>query len=360
MLSMKILVVADDRVTPEHFRLALEPLQKDHYIQIIELDQTQKWKSNEGLRGYAGSPAQILERIEDYDILLVHLAPVPKSVIDRGKKLKLIGVARGGVVNVNVKAATERKIPVINAPGRNSIAVAELTIAFMICLARKIVSCAIRVKENKLIKQRKYYEGIELYGKTLGIIGLGRVGREVAKRALALGMKVIAYDPYVRKQDAERLGVKMVDKIEDIMSKADFVSLHAALTPRTRGMINKRLIDLMKPTAFFINTARAEIVDQEALYQALKEGRIAGAALDLIELFGYYPQTIVDFYEAYSRTEIPEDFITKLDNVIVTPHIGGQTREAWLRSVEILTKDIIRFLRGERPLNVVNPEVFIK
>jgi D-3-phosphoglycerate dehydrogenase len=356
---LRILAIGDHYIPATIFREALIELSRSHDINVIDLDESKKWKSQEEpISEYLGSPEQLVEVVGNYEALLIHNAPVTRNVIEKGGSLKIIGCARGWPVNVDVGAATERRIPVIYAPGRNSISVAELTMGFILLLSRNIMNSCWRVKARKLIDNIQVYEGIEVYGKTLGLIGLGSIGREVAKRAVAFGMKVIAYDPYVDKKQADSIGVVLMDDIKNVVKNADFLSIHARLTDETKGMINKELIDLMKPGSYFINTARAELVDQEALCEALKKGKVKAAALDVLNIFGDCPIEPVEFCRIYTNKLIPENFITNLDNCVVTPHIGGATNEAKIRSVNIVVEELKKFIEGKKLHNIANPSIF--
>lgn len=286
-----------------------------------------------------GDPQQLVDNIRGTDVLIVHMAPVTREVIDAGTDLKLIGCCRGSPVNVDVPYATVKKIPVVYAPGRNAHAVADLTIGLMIAEARGIA------KAHALIKSGIWSPpspGIELWGKTLGIIGLGNVGSLVAFRARnGFNMRVLAYDPYVPREKAEKLGVELVD-LETLLQESDFVTIHSRAPSGSKPQITSEHIALMKPTAYLINTSRGYILDEKALYEALKEEKIAGAALDV-----------------YEKEPIePDNPLLKLDNITLTSHIGGITREIPLRTAEIIAEDIARFIRGEKPVNVQNPEVF--
>ena len=337
MKRWKILCVSDNYITAEHFQSGFNELSKDHDVRIIQLDIGRKSKfiteSEKSLSEYRGSPEQLIEEVGDSEILVVHVAPVTREVIESGKNLKLIACARGGPVNIDVKAAYEMNIPVINAPGRNANAVAELVIGLLIALCRRIVISYNNLKNFGLWRLESY-EGIELTGKRLGLIGLGHIGYLIAQKAKALGMDVVAYDPYVSK-DRVPPDIKLVD-LRSLLITSDFVSVHARLTGETEGMIGEKELELMKPTAYLINTARGPIINEKALYRALKDGKIAGAALDV-------------FKEEPLK---PDNPLLKLDNVILTPHIGGFTREVRLNSIKIISDDIERFIRGENPINI--------
>ena len=296
------------------------------------------------LREFAGDPEEFAKLVKDVEVLIVHVAPVTKEVIEAGEKLRIIGCARGGPVNVDIDAATMRKIPVIYTPGRNAEAVAEYTIGLILAYMRNIVSAHQLLKRGVWSDEFYSYDmcGHELSGLTLGLIGLGRVGLEVAKRAQAFNMRVVAYDPYVSHEVMKRAGVEKKESLEELLREADVVSIHVRLTPETFHMIGERELRMMKNTALLINTARGEVIDEKALIKALKERWIMGAALDVFE----------------SEPLSPNNPLLELDNVILTPHIAGASKETVHRAARMLGEDIVRILRGERPLYCANPEVF--
>jgi len=307
-------------------------------IREYEMSFTEK-EELQGITEYWGDSKQLIDNIGDAEILIVHVAPVTAKVIDTGATLKLIGCCRAGPVNVDVAYATKKGIPVIYTPGRNAQGVADLTIGLIIAEARGIARAHAFLKSGVWSVPEL---GVELWGKTLGIIGLGNVGSCVAFRAKnGFNMNVLAYDPYVSKERAEELGAELVD-LETLLSQSDFVTIHSRAPPDAKPKITAEHIALMKPTAYLINTARGNILDEQALYEALKNDKIAGAALDV------YAKEPID----------PDNPLLKLDNITLTSHIGGLTREVPLRAAEIIAEDIARFLRGERPENVKNPEVF--
>ncbi len=292
----------------------------------------------EGISEYWGDPKKIIASISDADILIVHAAPVNAEVIDAAQDLKLIGCCRSGAANIDVSYATKKGIPVLFTPGRNAHAVADLTIGLIICEARGIARADAQMKSGVYCVPEV---GVELWGKTLGIIGLGSVGSAVAHRAEnGFNMEVLAHDPYIPKERAEELGVRLVD-LETLLRESDFVTVHSRASPDAKPQITAEHLAMMKPTAYFINTSRGNNVDEQALIEALVNGRIAGAALDV-----------------YTEEPInPENPLLKLDNVTLTPHIGGITREVPLRTAEIIVEDVARFIRGEKPRNVLNVEV---
>jgi len=299
-------------------------------------------RSRLGVREYAGSPEDLAREVKDVEILVVHGAPVTKEVIEAAERLKVIGCTRGGPVNVDVKAATERGIPVIYTPGRNAEAVADFTIGLMIAEARNIARAHASLKSGRWELAYNRYEnlGPELHGKTLGIIGFGRIGRKVAVRARAFGMKILVYDPYVSKEKVEEVGGEKVT-LEELLRNSDFVSLHCRLTEETRGIIGARELSMMKRTAYLINTARGGLIDKKALIEALKRRKIAGAALDVYE----------------TEPIEPDDELLSLENVTLTSHIAGYSREVVHRSASMVASDIRRYLNGEKPKHIFNPIV---
>lgn len=289
--------------------------------------------------------AKLVEVLAGYQVFVTEADQIKgQAVFDKLPDLRLIGACRGNPVNVDIDTATARGIPVLDTPGRNAISVAELAVAFMISLARHIPQTVAILKspEGGVMRfARSFIEhvGNEIYGKTVGLVGLGAVGGEVAKRVKAFGCRVIAFDPYVAAARATDLGVEMVS-LDRLLSEADFVSVHAAVTPETTGLIGPTQFALMKRTAYFVNTARAAIIDEEALLLALTEGKIAGAALDV-----------------FAKEPPPPDHpLLALPNVLATPHIGGNTAEIAVHQTDIIVNDVVRWLEGKRPRHCVNPE----
>jgi D-3-phosphoglycerate dehydrogenase len=285
------------------------------------------------------SPKDLLQAIPEYDALVVRSSTaVTKEVLRAGRKLKVVGRAGVGVDNIDVAAATGLSIPVVYAPAATTTSVAELTLGLMLSLARSIPEADRSMKEGRWEKKR--FEGVELRGKVLGLIGSGRIGSEVARLALALGMEAQAYDPYLSPEAARKRGLRLRDSLDTLLETSDFVSIHASLTPETRRMIDERRLRLMKPSAYLINAARGEIVDEEALAKALREGWIAGAGLDVYEV------------------EPPNDSpLISLDGVVLTPHIAASTAEGQRRAGLVTAEQVLKVLRGEKPEFCVNPEV---
>ncbi|MFH1768729.1 MAG: phosphoglycerate dehydrogenase [Candidatus Omnitrophota bacterium] len=273
--------------------------------------------------------------IKDYQAVLVRSETrLTEDVIAAADKLKLIGRAGVGLDNVDLESATKKGIIVMNAPGGNTISTCEHTFALILSLARKVPFGHISLQNKEW--NRSKFKGIELYSKTIGIIGLGRIGKEVAKRASSFGMEILAYDPFISLEIAEQSGVKIVD-LNTLLSQSDVITVHTPLTDETKDLISAKQLALMKKTAFIVNCARGGIVDEKALFQALKEKKIAGAALDV---FDKEPPT--DF-----------DFLT-LDNLIVTPHLGASTQEAQVNVAIEIAYCVRDALLGNAMRNAVN------
>ncbi len=279
------------------------------------------------------------------DVLVVEADLVHAEVLE-ACPLRMIGVCRGDPINVDLELATAKGIPVFHTPGRNADAVADLTVAFMLALARHLpaVWATYRGGEATRIEQASDYlemytrfTGVELGGLTIGLVGLGAVGCEVAARLAGFKARLLASDPYVRDPPA---GVTLCD-LETLLREADVVSLHAPVTPETQGLVSADRLALMKPTAFLVNTARAALTDEDALYEMLRAGRLAGAALDVLA----------------EEPLQPGNRLLALPNVIVTPHLGGATVDVTRHQSDIVVDSIERWLRGERPRWIANPAV---
>ncbi len=266
-------------------------------------------------------PAELIEKVKGCDVLLVRSATkVTKDVIDAGKQLKVIARAGAGLDNIDVKAAEARKIKVINAPEAPTIAVAELVFGHMLSFVRHLPSADASVKQGKWEKPK--FVGTELRDKTLGIVGTGRIGRAIGYKAKAFLMNLLAHDVVQNAEFAQRTGAKYVD-LDVLLRESDFVTLHVPLVPGTKHMMGKRELELMKSTAVLINTSRGGIVDEVALVEAMRGGKIAGACLDVYE------------------REPPEDSpLLKLPNVVLTPHLGASTREAQRDAAMIIAQKI--------------------
>lgn len=281
------------------------------------------------------SPEELLRIIPEYDAVITRSETrITADVVAAGSRLKVVGRAGVGFDNIDVAAATERGIVVVNVPGGNTISTAEHTMALILSLMRHVPQAMASLKAGKW--ERKNFVGLEVFGKTLGIIGLGRIGGEVAARARAFGMNLIAFDPYANPVRAEQLGVQLVP-LNTLLQEADVVTIHAAKTSESAHLIRAKELALMKPGARIVNCARGGMVDEEALYRALKEGWLAGAALDV-----------------FSVEPITDHPLFSLPNVIITPHLAASTLEAQEANGVVIAQQVLRVLRGELVPDAVN------
>ena len=279
---------------------------------------------------------ELLEIIPEFDALLVRSASkVTAEVIEKAAKLKIIGRAGVGVDNIDIPAATAKGIIVINSPGGNTIAATEHTMAMMLSMARNIPVANETTQKGEW--NRKKYVGVELKGKTLGVIGMGRIGSGVAKRALAFDMDVIAYDPYINEERAHGLGVT-VGTLDDVVSKADFITVHMPLTPDTKNMISMEQMKKMKQGVRLVNCARGGIINEEDLAQAVKDGIVAGAAIDV-----------------FTSEPLPADHpLLGVPGIVVTPHLGASTVEAQIGVSIDVAEGVKAALHGEPVATAVN------
>lgn len=285
------------------------------------------------------SRAELLAALPDADALIIRSASkIDAEALAAATKLKMIARAGVGVDNVDIPVATERGIVIMNTPDGNTISTAEMTFGLMLALARQIPQAHATMLAGKW--DRKSFSGVELRGKTLGVVGFGRIGRAVAKRALAFEMTVIAFDPYIPADVAADLGVELVD-LDTIYQRSDFISLHAVLTDETRDMINTQTIAKMKPGVRIIDAARGALINEPDLADALKSGKVAGAALDV------YP----------TEPPPPDDPLIGLPNVVHTPHLAASTEDAQIVVAVDAAKLIVEALATGKYNNVVNPAV---
>ena len=281
-------------------------------------------------------PEALAGAIGPYDALIVRSQTrVTARVVEAAERLKVIGRAGIGVDNVDVEAASRRGILVLNAPQSNVVSAAEHTMALLLTQARNIPQAHAALRAGRW--ERSRYQGVELAGKTLGIVGLGRVGTLVAQRAMAFGMRVIAYDPYVTRERARELGVKLMPSLDPLLVQSDFVTLHLPRTPETEGLIGARELSLMKEGARLVNTSRGGIVDEEALAKAIEAGHLAGAALDV-----------------FAREPPGDSPLFHLENVVVTPHLGAATVEAQDKAGVQIAEMVRLALAGEVVPSAVN------
>lgn len=281
------------------------------------------------------TPEQLIEIIGNYDALLVRSqTQVTRKVIEKGHDLKIIGRAGVGVDNIDLEAATENGIIVVNAPDGNTNSAAEHTMAMIMALARKIPQAFYALKNKKW--DRKSHVGVELRGKTLGVIGLGRIGEEVARRAKGQRMDVIAYDPFLTEEKAKALGVQY-GTLDEVVAAGDFITVHTPLLKETRHIINEDTFAKMKDDVRIVNCARGGIIDEDALYDAVQSGKVAGAALDVFEEEPAIGHKILE-----------------LEQVIATPHLGASTIEAQENVAIDVSHDVVRILSGGLARNPVN------
>jgi D-3-phosphoglycerate dehydrogenase len=329
-------------------RPAFADLERIATVTFMAVEDDPTWQpstpSERSLREVIGSPGQLIHALDGHDVLVVQGAPVTDAVLDATPSLRLVCCARGGPVNIDVGAATARGIPVVTTPGKNADAVAELTIGFLIMLARRLPEVIRHVEGGGEFGHDNYegahWFGHDLAGKTLGLIGYGQVGRRVAIRARAFEMHVLVSDPFVDAAAIEADGAKAVE-LDDLLGSSDAVSIHARATMDNRGMIGRPEIDRMKLGTLLVNTARDTLVDEDAVVEGLRSGKVAGFAADLLS-------------PSPSTGRHP---VLAFPNVIVTPHIGGATDETLLHGGEMAAAEIGRFLRREPLRNVANPEV---
>lgn len=315
---MKYKILVTDNLSKEGVNI----LQK--YPEQLEVDVKNKL-----------APDELKRIIPEYDAIIVRSATkLTADVLENATRLKVVGRAGIGVDNIDVESATKRGIVVMNTPGGNSITTAEHTIAMMFAVARKIPQANASVKAEKWEKSK--FEGVELYNKTIGVIGLGNIGSIVADRCLGLKMKVIGYDPFIKQEKARELGVELVG-LDELFARADIITVHVPLSKETKGLINRDSISKMKNGVIIINCARGGIVDESALYEALKSGKVAGAGLDVFEK------------EPPGKSPLFE-----LENVVLTPHLGASTVEAQVNVAIAIAEQIVDYLLNGIIRNAVN------
>lgn len=281
------------------------------------------------------NPDQLKACIGDYHGLIIRSSTkVTSDIIEAATNLKVIARAGSGLDNVDKIAATKKGIVVMNTPGGNTITTAEHTIALIVSLARQIPQATMSTKSGKW--EKKKFMGIELFNKTLGVIGIGNIGSQVAKRMQGFAMNVIACDPFLSGERAKTMGVEKVD-LKELFRRSDFITIHTPITPETKNMINKETITMMKPGVRIINCARGGIINEKDLYDALREGKVAGAAMDVFE------------------KEPPENnLLLTLDNVICTPHLGAATKEAQENVAVAVAEQVVDYLIHNTIMNAVN------
>lgn len=334
-----ILIIGDLFVTHQLFRKALKShlarIQDVRYKTIETSWPDDPLKDVEEVHEGVGDVDAMIREARDADIIVTDYGVVTRRMIVSAPKLKLIAVARGGPVSVNVKAAEEQGIKVVNLPGRNSRAVAEFTVGLIFAQMKKISECHSDMKRG--IWRGDFYRfekaPRELSGQIVGLVGFGSVGQLLAPMLQCLGMNVLAFDPYVPSHAFEALDVRKVD-LDTILEQSDVISLHARVTQENVAMIGEAQLRMMKRSAYLINTARGALVDYRALYRALKDGWIAGAALDIYDV------------EPIDRNHP----LVGLNNITLTPHIAGSSAETAIRSADKIAQEVARFI--DEPLSL--------
>ncbi len=319
-----------------------------------------------GVTGKIMAEGELIKRLEGIDIFIHEFETVTRRVIEASKSLSLVGCCRTGPeASVDITAATEHGIPVLYTPGRNAVSVAEYTLGLMLAVARHIAEAHHLLRHTSALTQVRYedkspdrlgvtsewsldptapfnnLQGPELLGKTIGLVGFGAIGREIAKRARGFGMEVAAYDPFVSEEVAAASQARRLS-LEELSAQSDFVVMAAKVTRQTAGMMSRSVLALMKPTAYFINTARAALVDYDALFEALKARRIAGAALDV------YPHEPIS----------DDDRFRTLDNVLLSPHLAGASFDIPAHHSRIMMEAVALALAGSRPSWIANPDAW--
>jgi D-3-phosphoglycerate dehydrogenase len=340
---MIILAVGDSYMAARYFRDAFTRLEAAHRVEYLEVDADRAFTpaspSECKLHEYQGSPVEMAEHMGGVEVLAVHGAPVSDAVLDASADLRLVCCARGGPVNVDVEAVNARGLPLVTTPGKNAEAVADQTLAFLVMLARGFPKAQQFIEGGGQVTDNwagALFLGNDLRGHTLGVVGFGRIGHRVATRALSFGMRVLAFDPFW--SDGADGPVERVFELDDLLTRSDFVSVHARASEENENLFGAAQFARMKPGACFVNTARETLVDEDALDAALESGQLRGAALDVIR-----PSTLPGRHR-----------LLRHGNVVITPHIGGATHETLIQGAEMLAAEIVRFAAGEPMVNVVN------
>lgn len=329
-MPQHLLAVGDSYLPLSLIEPGLAPLGSEFEVHCIEVDPTAR-PELAGLHEYQGDPAQISAEARNAEVLLVHAAPVTAEIFDQNPNIRLVACGRGNPVNVDLRAAADRGITVLHTPAKNAPSVADLTMTFAHLLFRGAPQAAAWLRAEAAAGERTLdstfvggqWMAREPRDATIGIVGFGAIGRLVAEQAEFAGMRVLAYDPFLTNGD-ERLVT-----LDELLAQSDVITLHAKVSAENTHMINVETISKMKDGALLINTARQALVDEDALLDALRSGKLAGAALDVCEPEGAWPELVT------------------LPNVMVTPHIGGATSQTQRRALEMLVGDIRRYYAGE-------------
>jgi len=345
--ALRVAIIGDHFMRPTYFQQAIEalaPTGRQFEYRHLELDWPDTpfihgtpGTATAGLREFLGDPDEMAAFIGDAQVLVNHLAPVTAGMLERCEDLQLIAVSRGGPVNIDMQAARARGVPVVNAPGRNSTAVAEFTIGMILAETRLITLGHVSLSKGEWRGDlyRADRTGEELCNLTVGLIGYGHIGSKVVRLLKPFGCRILVSDPYATLSEADKAdGVEQVD-LKTLLAQSDVVSLHARVTPETTGFMNAQTFAQMKPGAYFINTARGPMVDYAALYTALTNGPLRGAGL---ETFDIEPPN-------------PDWPLLRLPNVTLTPHIAGASIKTVKYAAGMVAEELRRFLAGEPALN---------
>ena len=347
-MRLKAFLSGDAMIAGKHFQSAWQE-HLSQYGDTVTFDWESDWQKLQYRRlevekhgpEIENPTKEMIDYGREIDVLMGLFVPVSSKVMDAMPNLRIIGLSRAGLENVNLNEATKRGILVFNVQGRNAHAVSDYAVGMMLAECRNIARAHHAIKNGVWQKSFVNSESIpELTGRTVGLIGFGHIGRLVAKKLTGFCVRILVYDPYTDAAVIEQAGCIKAE-LDEVMRKSDFVSIHARLTEQNRNMIGKKEIGKMKPTAYLINTGRAGLVDQEALVEALQNKTIMGAALDV-----------------FTTEPIEKDSpFLHLDNVTLTTHIAGTTTDALMNSPGLLMEDVARFLSGKEAKFIVNPEV---
>lgn len=340
---LRIGIIGDGFMQPRFFEAALAKELSDrsvHY-KYLELQWPLKVKSTKHdpslpVAEFVGRPEDYFEFLSDLDVLVTHLAPITRDSLRHASRLRVIAVSRGGPVNIEMAAARERGVVVVNTPGRNASAVAEFTVGSLLAETRNLVRGHQSVAAGKFGREFYHFDntGPELCELTVGIVGYGEVGSRVARLLIPFGCKLLVYDPYRALTDEERrAGIEKVE-FDDLLRRSDVVTLHPRVTPQTKGMIGREQIALMKRGAYIVNTTRGQVLDYSALYDALVSGKLKGAVLDTFD----------------PEPPLAESPLLKLSNVTLSPHIAGASRYSVTKAADMIATDIRLILDGKQPL----------
>ncbi|MBS9721379.1 2-hydroxyacid dehydrogenase [Tianweitania sp. BSSL-BM11] len=340
--TLTVGIIGDGFMQPQFFEEALSQRLGGRSIRYkhMQLDwplkvQSTKHDPNLPVAEFVGRPEDYFDFLSDLDILVTHLAPITADSLDHAPDLKIIAVSRGGPVNIEMPAARERGITVINTPGRNASAVAEFTVASLLAETRNLIRGHLSVASGEFRREFYHYDhtGPELCELTVGIIGYGDIGTRVARLLQPFGCRILVADPFKQLTDEDRAaGIEKVE-FDDLLRQSDVVTLHPRVTPQTKGMIGRAQIEAMKPGAYIVNTTRGQVLDYAALYDALKSGHLRGAALD-----------------TFDPEPPPADWpLLKLANVTLSPHIAGASRFSITKAATMIAEDIGLILEGKEP-----------